>query len=79
MIRLDREGLEYLLQCCRDIGFEAHRIATTEDELEPPTVTITFAQTRIAETPQKQAPERDVASGQIIDDAGEFMLDGTKL
>jgi hypothetical protein len=75
MIRLDRDGLEYLLTCCRDIGFDATSIMTSEDDAEPPKVSITFVQSRIAETPKKQP---DSAPAPIEDD-GEELLDGSIL
>jgi hypothetical protein len=76
LIRIDREGLDYLLYVCSEMGFVAKRIATEEDDGAPPEVTITFVQERIAEKPKKE-PEPDQAP--IIADEGEMMLDGTKL
>jgi hypothetical protein len=76
VIRIDREGLDYLLYVCSEMGFVAKRIATSEDDSAPPEVTITFVQDRIAVTPKKE-PEPDQTP--VIEDDGEVMLDGTKL
>jgi hypothetical protein len=76
LIRIDHEGLNYLLTVCAEMGFVARRVSTEEDDDSPPTVTITFVQERIAETPKKE-PEPEQTP--IIADEGEEMLDGTKL
>lgn len=77
LIRLDREGLEYLLQVCADIGFGAISIETFEDLQNAPEVSIKFRQTRIAEVPKKE-PQAETPQT-VIDDNSEMMLDGTKL
>lgn len=61
MIKLDRAGLDYLIECAADIGFVATKWSTYEEDGQAPTINLTFRQTPMSKPadPETEQPAKE--------------------